>query len=319
MMKKSFMVFAIISLFGILHIGILHAKSYWGQSNSYYKPNFYGQNSYQNSYYDDQYNAQADYDSAYNLYKRGNLEAALPIFARLCEQDNYIACLSAGIVQGKLLDSLDSDKRFSRSERKRKRAEYYNAMMAFYTKACNGGNYDACNNLAFYEHSTKAEREKEKKEEENARIENNRAMELYAKSCKAGNKEACQNLGVIYSGNLEDKNGQSTNLMQAQNYYGRSCNMGDNVACFNLGVLRYNYAKTTSDYAQAIHYFNQACGGDYPAACLNLGIIYERGVTQDVNEDVANAMQYYTKACYLQNAEACTYLAKLANKRKKMQ
>ena len=36
--------------------------------------------------------------------KRGNLgRAALPIFARLCEQDNYIACLSAGIVQGKCL------------------------------------------------------------------------------------------------------------------------------------------------------------------------------------------------------------------------
>lgn len=289
------------------------ASNYWGQSNSYYTPYYE-----QNNYYDDAYNAQADYDSAYNLYKRGNLESALPIFSRLCEQNNYIACLSAGIVQGKLLDGLDSNKQFSRSERKRKKVEYYNAMMAFYTKACNGGNYDACNNLAFYEHNTKAEREKERKDEENKKLENNRAMELYAKSCKAGNKEACQNLGTIYSGNLDDKNSQNANLTQAQNYYGRSCDMGDNVACFNLGVLRYNYAKGSADYAQAIQYFNQACGGDYPAACLNLGIIYERGVTQNLNEDIAHAMQYYTKACYLQNADACSYLSKLANKRVKM-
>ena len=306
----------IIFIYALPIYNIMIAKSYWGQSNSYYTPNYYGYG--QSNYYDDQYNAQADYDSAYNLYKRGNLESALPIFARLCEQDNYIACLSAGIVQGKLLEGLDSNKKFSRSERKRKKAEYYNAMMAFYTKACNGGNYDACNNLAFYEHSMRAEREKERKDEENEKIENNRAMELYAKSCKAGNKEACQNLGAIYSGNLDDKNGQNANLTQAQNYYGRSCSMGDNVACFNLGVLRYNYAKSSGDYAQAIHYFNQACGGDYPAACLNLGIIYERGVTQNINEDIAQAMQYYTKACYLQNPDACSYLSKLANKRSKM-
>ncbi|GAB0172874.1 cysteine-rich protein H HcpH [Helicobacter trogontum] len=312
MMKKSFIVFiiAILSLFGVMY-----AKSYWGQGDSHYKSNYHGQN----SYYNDQYNAQVDYDYAYNLYKRGDLEAALSTFARLCEQNNYIACLSAGIVQGKLLDNLDSNRKFFQSDQKRKKAEYYNAMMAFYTKACNGGNYDACNNLAFYKHTTKAQKNKEKRDEENAKREHNRAIELYVKSCQAGNKEACQNLGVIYSGNLEDKDKQSANLMQAQNYYGRSCNMGDNVACFNLGVLRYNYAKTTSDYAQAIQYFNQACEGSYPAACLNLGIIYERGVTQDINEDIAKAMQYYTKACYLQNADACTYLAKLANKRKKMQ
>lgn len=306
-MKKCLMIFST----ALLLFEIIHAKSYWGQNNSYYNSNYYGQN----PYYDDRYNAQADYDSAYNLYKRGNLESALPIFARLCEQDNYTACLSAGIVQGKLLDDLDSNKKFSRSERKRKKVEYYNAMMAFYTKACDGGNYDACNNLAFYEYNAK----KEKEDEENSKAENNRAMELYMKSCKAGNKEACQNLGVMYSGNLDNKNGQNANLTQAQNYYGRSCNMGDNVACFNLGVLRYNYAQGISDYAQAIQYFNQACGGDYSAACLNLGIIYERGVTQDLNEDIANAMQYYTKACYLQNSDACTYLAKLANKRKKIQ
>ena len=311
MIKK----FCIMLLYVIPIYNIMIAKGYWEQSNSYYTPNYYGQSSYYDDYL---YDAQADYDSAYNLYKNGNLESALPIFAKLCEQDNYIACLSAGIVQGKLLDELDSNKKFSRSQRKRKKVEYYNSMMAFYTKACDGGNYDACNNLAFYEHNMRLEREKERKDEEAKKEENNRAMELYSKSCKAGNKEACQNLGVIYSGNLENKNEQNANLAQAQNYYGRSCNMGDNVACFNLGVLHYNYAKGAGDYAQSIQYFNQACGGDYPAACLNLGIIYERGVTQDTNEDIAHAMQYYTKACYLQNSDACSYLSKLANKRSKM-
>ena len=38
----------------------------------------------------------------------------------------------------------------------------------------------------------------------------------------------------------------------------------------------------------------------------------------DINDDIANALQYYTKACYLQNADACSYLAKLANKRSKI-
>ena len=269
------------------------------------------------AYYNQQYNLQLDYESAYNLYKRGNLEESLPLFARLCEQNNFIACLSAGIVQGKMIDMLSS-KKISSSERKRKKNEYYNAMMVFYTKACNGGNYDACNNLAFYEHTNRAQRETEKQDEEQEKAQQNRTMDLYAKACKAGNKESCQNLGVMYSGNLDDKNGQNVNLTQAQNYYSRSCSMGDNVACFNLGVLRYNYAKGAGDYAQSIHFFNQACSGDYPAACLNLGIIYERGVTEDINDDIANALQYYTKACYLQNADACSYLAKLANKRSKI-
>ncbi len=291
------------------HCALAKSNNYWWQGNThsnYYKP------------HSDTYNQKVDYDTAYNLYRLGKLDESLPIFAKLCELNNYIACLSAGIVQGRILENIDSDRRFSRSERKRKKIEYYNNMMSFYTKACNGGNYDACNNLAFYEHVSKEEREKEKKRDEEHKIEKDRTIELYAKSCKAGNKEACQNLGLIYSGDIDDKNNTSYNLTQAQNYYGRSCSMGDSVACFNLGVLRYNYAKSAGDYAQAIHYFNQSCGDDYPDACLNLGIIYERGVTQDMNEDIANAMQYYTKACYLRNDSACTYLSKLANKRKKI-
>ncbi len=312
---KNTMQFIILFCF-IAYCNIASAKNYWWQENTHNSNyNYYG---YGNKAYDDIYNQKLDYDTAYSLYRRGKLEESLPLFAKLCEQNNYIACLSAGIVQGKILEELDSNKKFSRSERKRKKAQYYSYMMTFYTKACNGGNYDACNNLAFYEYATKEEREKEMKEEKQEKVEKDRAMELYVKSCKAGNKEACQNLGIIYSGDIDNKNPNNTNLTQAQNYYGRSCSMGDSVACFNLGVLRYNYAKGAGDYAQAIHFFNQACGDDYPAACLNLGIIYERGVTQDINEDIANAMQYYTKACYLQNANACEYLSKLANKRRKM-
>ncbi|RDU71278.1 HcpE [Helicobacter aurati] len=279
-------------------------------ANSYNTYNYYG--NYNKSYHNN--NPQADYDMAYNLYKKGDLEGALPLFGKLCEQNNFIACLSAGIIQGKMLDDLDKNKRYSRSQRKKLKEQYYLSMMAFYQKSCNGGNYDACNNLAFYEYATtsKTKNDTEQKSE-------TKSVELYTKACQAGNKEACQNLGVIYSGVTNDKNGEDTmDLTRAQNYYGKSCTMGDSVACFNLGVLRYNYATVASDYAEAIHLFNQACGGDYPAACLNLGIIYERGVTQDSNEDIANALQYYTKACYLKNANACTYLSKLANKQSKI-
>lgn len=297
----------------IIVVNVAWGNTYWNQS---YPTTRYYDNS--QSYYDEQYNLQADYETAYNLYKKGMFDRALPLFAKLCDLNNYIACLSAGIVQGKMIDSLDNDRRFSRSERKRKKQEYFTSMMAFYTKSCNGGNYDACNNLAFYQYSTKEQLQKEEQAAKQEQQQSKRTMELYAKSCKAGNKEACLNLGALYSENLDDKNAQNINLNQAQNYYGKSCDMGDNVACFNLGVLRYNYAKTASDYAQAIRFFNQSCGNDYPAACLNLGIIYERGVTQDSNDDVANALQYYTKACSLKNADACSYLSRLANKRTKI-
>ena len=319
----------------MLHIfiwlGILIAPSLAAPANTF-SPYMQNSQNYKAGYgtfdstqrYGPYYGPQADYDKAYNLYKKGDLEGALPMFAKLCEQNNFIACLSAGIVQGKLLDSIDKDKRFSKSERNRLKDDYYLSMMAFYQKACNGGNYDACNNLAFYEYKNNMKTKKDKESQKKAQEDNKRSIELYTKACQAGNKEACQNLGLIYSGagtttsNNKQEDSTDADLARAHNYYNKSCTMGDSVACFNLGVLRYNYAKVASDYAQAIHFFNQACGGDYPAACLNLGIIYERGVTEDANDDLANALQYYTKACYLKNTNACTYLSKLANKQSKL-
>ncbi|RDU66005.1 HcpE [Helicobacter didelphidarum] len=310
--------FVVCSLFTFC---VMWSESYWGNQSTY--TTNYGKGEYDNRYQSgfNQYeNTQITYDVAYRRYKRGDLEGALQGFALLCQQqNNFTACFAAGIVQGNLLSEVESNKKISRSERKRKQNEYYGLMMGFYTKACNGGNYDACNNLAFYEFATKEQREKNKKEEEQEKAQHDRTMDLYAKSCKAGNKEACQNLGVIYSGNLDDKNGQNANLTQAENYWSRSCTMGDSVACFNLGVLRYNHAKSNADYAKAVNFFNQACDNNYAAACLNLGIIYERGVTNNADQDIIDALQYYTKACYYKSSDGCSYLSKLANKQSKRQ
>lgn len=287
-----------------------------GYSGSY---GTYGGSAYSGKAGASQYDLNADYESAYNRYKRGDLNGAMPIFARLCEENNnFIACLSAGILLGQMITNLEQDKKLSSKERRRIKEEMYYSMMAFYTKSCNGGNYDACNNLAFYQYSTREQRAKDKKEQEAQKELDSRTMELYAQSCKAGNKEACQNLGLIYTDNLEDKNGQqNVNLSQAQNYYNKSCTMGDSVACFNLGVLRYNYAKSAADYAQAVYFFNQSCDNDYPEACLNLGIMYERGLTNDAKQDMSDAMQFYNKGCILGNPNACTYLSKLASKQSK--
>ena len=303
----------------------INAQGYGRQGFGYnYNQNHFGYGSsfgggYQ-GYYQSQYNGQIDYETAYRLYQKGDLEGALPLFAMLCEQNNYIACLSSGIIQGQMINELEKDKKLSSKERKRLKSQYFDTMMIFYTKACNGGNYDACNNLAFYQYSTREERKKDKEEQKAQQEKTDRTLELYAQSCKAGNRDACQNLGVIYTDNLDDKNknGQSANLSQAQNYYSRSCTMGDSVACFNLGVLRYNYAKSAADYAQAVHYFNQSCDNDYHAACLNLGIMYERGLTNDAKQDISDALQFYNKGCILGNANACSYLSKLANKQSKI-
>lgn len=302
----------------LLSTELFGASGYGHYSNQQAYGPYKLNNAKSNTTYNNPYNPQAEYNMAYSLYKKGDLEGALPLFANLCEQNNFIACLSAGIVQGKIIDGLDNDKRYSRSQRKKLKQQYYISMMAFYQKSCNGGNYDACNNLAFYEYSNTSKTKDDK--EKDASQESNKSVELYTKACQAGNKEACQNLGLIYSQGFDSKKQETDNvdLDRAQSYYSKSCTMGDSVACFNLGVLRYNYAQVASDYAEAIHLFNQSCGGDYSAACLNLGIIYERGVTKDANEDIANALQYYTKACYLKNSNACMYLSKLANKQSKI-
>ena len=312
-MKKCFIpLFCSLCLYVIsLYANNYNYNNQWGNSYNNYNRGYYYDN------YNQQYNAQMNYNLAYRLYKMGNLEESLSIFSSLCDNNNnYTACLSAGIVQGQMLDDLDNQK-LSRSARKKLKNEYYTNMMSYYTKACNGGNYDACNNLAFYQHSMNDDNKKDEQ------ADSDRTIELYQKACQAGNADACQNLGSLYSSDSNKSNKKETSeeadirVIQAQNYYSRSCTMGDNVACFNLGVLRYNNAKTASDYAQSIQFFNQACNGDYSAACLNLGIIYERGVTNDIEGDISNAMMFYTKACTLNNADACKYLSNLASKRRK--
>ncbi len=62
------------------------------------------------------------------------------------------------------------------------------------------------------------------------------------------------------------------------------------------------------DYFKAVEYYQKACGLDNGGGCVNLGVMYDGG--KGVRQSDTKALEYYGKACDLKNQLGCENYAK---------
>ncbi len=85
------------------------------------------------------------------------------------------------------------------------------------------------------------------------------------------------------------------------------CNAGRE--CAVLGAAYFKGTGVKQDYVKAVEFFQKACDLDEGSGCTNLGIAYEYG--KGVRKSINKALKYYGKACDLKFALGCEYYAKL--------
>ena len=92
--------------------------------------------------------------------------------------------------------------------------------------------------------------------------------------------------------------GLDKNISKSKHYKELSCKYGVGLACFNIAK---DFFEEDKD-AKGIYYLKKSCDNYLVKGCQALGLIYEgRGV----NNDYKKAIQFYSKACTLQDSFSC--------------
>jgi TPR repeat protein len=178
-------------------------------------------------------------------------------------------------------------------------------------KACDIGNGQACNNLAWIVES------------ENDLVN---AHKFYAQACNKEYKMACSNLGFLYENSI----GVKRDIKKAKKLYKEACDAGHQIACANLtkltkkekrikkakaevekeekecmnkeskscaylGVRYFNGNGLFVDMKKAKAFYEKACDGGNMMSCSNLGLMYATGKGVRVNKE--KALNLLTKAC----------------------
>ena len=80
-------------------------------------------------------------------------------------------------------------------------------------------------------------------------------------------------------------------------------------SCYELGFLYVNGQGAPQDYYVAVEYFEKACRLNNAAACVTLGAAYASG--QGVKQNYSIARQFFYKGCNFGNQKGCDYYKEL--------
>ena len=169
--------------------------------------------------------------------------------------------------------------------------------LKFYSLACEGKIYEACEALGrLYENG-----------EAGFAQDIKAARSYYDKAC-AANAYKCggsQRLDELQGGWAQYQSGQ---FKAAYELGKESCDRGVANGCAALGEL---YAKglggARQDSEQAVKFHEKACEGGFGASCAELGEMLSWG--RSVKKDVPRALELFEKSCLLWRLNACESLA----------
>jgi TPR repeat protein len=119
----------------------------------------------------------------------------------------------------------------------------------------------------------------------------NDAIPFYRQACDENSADGCFRLAVVFA--AQGFHSQADALWQ------RACDLHDPEGCQRVGV---HYLRE-KDYDKALVFLGRACDANLPYSCGDLGSIYEHSPALPDNKK--QALQFYTKACTLGDAEAC--------------
>jgi len=81
---------------------------------------------------------------------------------------------------------------------------------------------------------------------------------------------------------------------------------------YNYGLSYYKGEGVEQNRSKAIEFFEKACSLNNSKSCTNLGIIYDNG--KEVEKDKTKAVKFYEKACDLNGSVACSNLGYMYDK-----
>lgn len=267
-----------------------------------------------------------DYEQAYKMYQNGDLENSFKEFNALCNENNFVACFSAGNILNELNLKLKDNKDVSKKDKLEIMKKQNHLMLLVFRKSCDGGYIPACNNYAFFQNQVMSfERENPTKDSKsqlplflqdskNITPSNEELLSFYDRACSAGNYEACNNLALMY-----ERQGPGSQT-RALSYYDIACKNNNVASCFDIATKYYG----SGEFNNAFEYFNKTCSLGVREGCLNVGIMYEKNeapkidnVQDNAESKITNytlAMEYYSKACGMGEKNACEYLQNLSQR-----
>lgn len=81
---------------------------------------------------------------------------------------------------------------------------------------------------------------------------------------------------------------------------------------YNYGLIYYKGEGVEENKSKAIEFFKKACELNNTKSCTNLGIIYDNG--KEIEKDKTKAVKFYKKACDLNGSVACSNLGYMYDK-----
>ena len=159
----------------------------------------------------------------------------------------------------------------------------YSKAKSFYEKACNLDNGGGCNNLGvLYAHGNGVAK--------NIYV----ALYYYEKACKLNNENGCSNSGYMYIDGL----GTAQDYQKAKLYYNKSCTLGNKNSC----NVKFNNNRSDSKIS-----YEEQCSQGKGKYCSLLGRYYEKG-ENGYTKNYSEAIEFYRKACNLNNGDGCNDL-----------
>ena len=121
---------------------------------------------------------------------------------------------------------------------------------AFYQKACDASNSNACTDLGFmYSRG------------EGVKQDYPRAIKLYNRGCEGGTASACTNLGIFYYSGSYDRTVE---------FFRRACDGGDGPGCFGLGFMYERGLAVPKSETRAAELYKKACDAGSSLGCTSL-------------------------------------------------
>jgi TPR repeat protein len=150
--------------------------------------------------------------------------------------------------------------------------------VTFYSKACDAGSAEGCNDLGVMYESGRG-------------VGFNR------------NDADCGRFSNI------DQCGFAKDYPQAITLYSKACNAGIADGCWNLGRMYLNGNGVAEDYSQALTLYTRACVAGSADGCSSIGLVYQKGY--GVQKDKAKAHEFYRKGCSMGSQRGCDQLQKM--------
>jgi TPR repeat protein len=192
---------------------------------------------------------------------------------------------------------------------------------ALYRRGCDGQNtafdIEACNTLGVMVFSG-----------EGVAADKPAALALFVRACERGNSKACGNITklgetlplaalpgdqVVARCNQGDAaacvragaDAFDTDAKAAERLYKHACDKGNLEGCTYQGVLRFNRGDQRGGRGQ----WEKACTGGFADACGKLAAMYADG--NSVKQDAVRALDFASKACDLEDSDACNLAGNL--------